>query len=993
MSKRIATQRGMIEIENSKVKCFLGTGEFIKSSEDLFHQYNTDIVTKEETFFMLGKEKYLIINPIPEKKIFIITKEGKTYKSTIYFLEDIKNIILGLNIVNPVYYKEGQYKSFEDDDDYKIFLFGSKINKIKDLKKKEIDFTSLKKNYEEFKFQNSIKLKDINKNISLYSNIDNIGEQNYYITTERNYQKSNLNKFCKNEKRDEIDDVIYGIFGNYACGKSIFLVYFNYVNELPSIYLNLKIMKNSSETDGFQEILNNELMILFHKLNKSYEEYKKFIEKFSKEEYRDLLLLVKSIIEEIKTEKIIVIFDQYQEELFTDKTFITDLKKILFETDSKIKIIISSSINNGQIKDAYMDLIFGKISVKEEKKKEKNKTNDYIPYHFMEKLVNEGEIKKYIKNNYQDNNDNKHNENKNDENNNIIKDNKDNNDNNLNNNNNVINENNNVIKDNNSDINKAINDNVKDISNIINENNKNNNIVDVNDKDNKDINDKDNSNNAINNKEENYTNFNNTLKLFNFLPLYYNLCRQHKKNLDEFIENTKKRIEDKINKFNDKEKSCLEYLDAIRKMIDNEESENKLKCYCKNIPFKYFYIEKSDNNYILRTHFPLIKDIWNNIIMKKTVNLFDGEIKYDGNVIGSLLELNLITNIKNGKIPLNIDKFCKVDMIYEFGKFMENNDNDFIDKDIFITQNNQNAPGFDIAYLKGKDISSPKLAYIQVKKSLSSNKINMEQTKEIFQIKKDNFSKLFNFMPTEINLVYITLINNVIKKAIIDHCNYKRDKSKKVSDLGKNMNYLVYSINSLDNFCNSNYIQLYYYEPNTHNFYIKENNEFKKTDLDLFKKNKYKIPFIFDISYINKDYEENQNKCTEINIAYNSFLSKKRKKIEKFSFKIGEFDFETVFEFAKYYFKNTKIIGYVDLHKTHLDIQYFNSLPKKQAAVFLKLTNSDEYKVDCLIYNNYMFKQDNNELKLINNIKFDRNNDFIVIIGFDSILSSLTILL
>ena len=327
MAKKIANQRGMIEIENSNVKCFLGNGAFLQSSEDLFHQYKTDIVTQEESFFMLGEEKYLIINPIIEKKISIITKDGKTYKSTIYFLEDIKNIIYGLNIVNPVYFREGRYKSFADDNDYRIFLFGSKMNEIKDFKTKEIDFFSLKKNYEDFKLNNSIKLKDINKNISLYSNVDNIGEQNYFITAERMCQKSILNQFCGVEKRNEIDDVIYGIFGNYACGKSIFLVYFNYINEFPSIYLNLKILKNSSETDGFQEILNNELMILFHKLNKSYEEYKKFVEKFSKEEYKDLDLLLKSIIEEIKTQKIIVILDQYKEELFTDKTFITDLKK------------------------------------------------------------------------------------------------------------------------------------------------------------------------------------------------------------------------------------------------------------------------------------------------------------------------------------------------------------------------------------------------------------------------------------------------------------------------------------------------------------------------------------------------------------------------------------------------------------------------------------------------------------------------------------------
>ena len=59
----------------------------------------------------------------------------------------------------------------------------------------------------------------------------------------------------------------------------------------------------------------------------------------------------------------------------------------------------------------------------------------------------------------------------------------------------------------------------------------------------------------------------------------------------------------------------------------------------------------------------------------------------------------------------------------------------------------------------------------------------MQQTEQIFQTKKDNFSKLFLLEPKEINLVYITLINKMIKKAIIEHDIYKRDKNKKVSDL------------------------------------------------------------------------------------------------------------------------------------------------------------------------------------------------------------------
>ena len=126
---------------------------------------------------------------------------------------------------------------------------------------------------------------------------------------------------------------------------------------------------------------------------------------------------------------------------------------------------------------------------------------------------------------------------------------------------------------------------------------------------------------SINKQDDN--DFNDILKLFNYLPLYYNLCRQYIDNLKFFVEISKQRIEEKILRFNKNEKFNLIYLDNIRKFIDNEITINDLYFYNEYIPFKYFYIEKSDKKLILRTHFPLVKDVWNNIIMKETVDLFD----------------------------------------------------------------------------------------------------------------------------------------------------------------------------------------------------------------------------------------------------------------------------------------------------------------------------------------------------------------------------------
>jgi len=71
--------------------------------------------------------------------------------------------------------------------------------------------------------------------------------------------------------------------------------------------------------------------------------------------------------------------------------------------------------------------------------------------------------------------------------------------------------------------------------------------------------------------------------------------------------------------------------------------------------------------------------------LKETFSLFDGEIKYNNNAIVNLLELNLIVNIKDKNIPLDIDCFCKFDVIFELNKIIEKDIDDLNNKNIFIT--------------------------------------------------------------------------------------------------------------------------------------------------------------------------------------------------------------------------------------------------------------------------------------------------------------------
>ena len=914
--RRKIKDRGMIEMENSNVTCFFGKGDNLLSSKEIYLNLSAEKPKQIKAIYSLDEEKYLIYFPIPQKNISIITNDGKAYKSTIFFIDDIKHIIQGLKLSNPCYYFKGKYIPFKIELDYARFLFQKESNVIKDVEIDTIDEDKLKTAFNNFQIKDSNILNDINKNIYFYSKITHIQNEKYFITQQRTSLSVELDYFYENKKRNEIDDVMYGILGNYASGKSFFLMYYNYKSNYPSIYLNLKVLKNAFHTKGFANLLNNELIILFRKLNKNFDDFKNFISVFSPYGNQVFDTLIISIIEKIKANDAIIIFDQYQEEVFNDKNFIIKLKKILFSKDSNIKVIISSSMNDGPIRVAYLDFVLNtvKLEIDKKKKEEKeeegaegaeekvddNKTNRFIPYHFLERMVDIPVIKDNIKKKKMD---------------------------------------------------------------------KNKKFID-------------------------------SLELFNYLPLYFSLCLQHKDNLTNFIEDTKKKIEKKIKKIDKDIPFKLIYLDNIRKMIDNEISFGNLNAYSAHIPFKYFYIEKSSNSKLtLRTHFPLVKEVWNMIIMNEAVNLFDGELKYGGDVIGSLLELNLIINIKNKVIPLDIDDFVEVDTIHNFGEIKkkdmdndENDTNDYKNKNIFISQRNQNGQYFDIALIKGKNVKSPQLFYIQVKKSLSENKVNNQQMDMIFQQKKNNFFKLFNFIPDidNVNLVYISLYNDQIPQIIKMHDDYKNDKFKKVSDLGKANNNLVYSINQLYNFCNQNDIQLYYYDPKKHLFYSKNDNLFVISEFDLQIKKKNKTQYIFNNSYLLEELQMSENNSIKLNLNYHEFLQKKRSK--PFSYKVNEFDIGIVFEFAEKYFKNFKIIRYVDLHKAHNDFQIYD-LPNNGAIICIKINNKNEYEIVSFIYNNHLIKIENDEFKLERNTKLDRENDFLVEIGFDNIKEQLKIFL
>ena len=250
---------------------------------------------------------------------------------------------------------------------------------------------------------------------------------------------------------------------------------------------------------------------------------------------------------------------------------------------------------------------------------------------------------------------------------------------------------------------------------------------------------------------------------------------------------------------------------------------------------------------------------------------------------------------------------------------------------------------------------------------------------------------MFNLEPEDCNLVYISILNDKIKKALSKHYNYKTDKTKRIGELGKDITSIVYSINSLEKFCLENSLLLYYFNPNNNSFYIKDiNNNFSIVDLDLFKSQRDDgFNFRINFSVFFTDFDKNKNRCQEINSQYLKFKRNNiEHKVQKLNYTLDGLEADFIFNFAEKYFKNPSIYSYVNMEKYPIDFE-FKNLPKTKAIICLKKSELENYNIASLILKNSLYKNDNGmfvlENKNVQKINYDDNYDFIVVINFDDL--------
>ena len=745
-----------IQFNNNNFTCFINGYK----SEDIFNDLKKidnlpKIPLNNANYFNVTHKNVpfslTIIYKLTSVKIKFIDSRSKTFKGILYFIDDLINVLKELNFENPFYKEDNNYIPLDDISYALIFL--KNIKEIKNINKSlsNLDESNLRKIYAETssRYKNSKKnseyyLSELNININLFQDKIGLDNEKYFHFKDRHVIINSIEKFVKKKSENNIDNIIYCFYGSYSSGKSTTLLFLNFHWNICSIYLNLKVLKNSFPNYLFWDIIFKDSLYLFIK-NQSEDEYFNFISEFYKEnkEEKSLFKIILNLLDKIVEKECIVFLDQFSSSIENDiyRKLEVYLKKIATKDNIKIKIIVCSSINDKDLRKIHESYIF-----------EENSSNFFKFDYFPRNEIDQEDIKLSLKD-----------------------------------------------------------DKLKKI-----------------------LKDK-----------------------FDNIFLYGQLIEKCTDNITKFINDCKSNIKNKIFEFFQLlniENNVYEF-EIIRSNLNEPLSFDEAKKLSKYIPYKYFNlikIKEYDNDeprIKINCYFPLIKEIWEEIIVEKTFIFFSGEIsQFEGKIVGTILELNFKYHCLKNKNSLNIDSIIEVQKIVEMNKIISSETNDYNNKVIFFTQAQENAAHYDFSVFDGKNPINKKFCLVQVKKGYTNNKVNQNTVLGDYYAIKNNLSKNFNIKPDKVYLCYIGLINDTIMKKIKN--NEKRDKNTK-------------SCLKLYNFCNSNKIKILFFHP-IKNYFYKYNElskDFIQCPLDFFKDNMIiSLKFKFDIKdYLKYTIEINEN--------------------------------------------------------------------------------------------------------------------------------------
>ena len=323
-------------------------------------KFKLSIESNEEEYIIIIKknDKYLSSHPIFDNPILLIKGE-KQFK--IMSKEILNKIIIDYNRDYEFLWNNTQIKI----GDYEL----SKIKKI-EMKKKisylnSIETILIKEKYE--KEKNIIVINPIKLSPNFFLIEKKIKQNDYFKIILNDNRKELLNKLFEFEKKRE--NVFYYIIGSEGIGKSITFQYFSCISLSHILYLNLKLFSHLKK----EEILDcfyKEITKLFLTHNKNLEikilQIKDYLSNFtvviddklnSIDFFWELLFYFLNHCK-IFFFPLIIILDQYKS-VNIDKDNIQINKIIQKIVDLRnlyqIKMIISSSLNNKEIKTVFLN--------------------------------------------------------------------------------------------------------------------------------------------------------------------------------------------------------------------------------------------------------------------------------------------------------------------------------------------------------------------------------------------------------------------------------------------------------------------------------------------------------------------------------------------------------------------------------------------------------------------------------------------------------------
>ena len=327
---------------------------------DVFSDSGIHLLCDAESYI---KDKFFFADERFTLNIICSNKKTQTY--SVYSTYEIYEIVKDYNLDN-LYFNQDKY----DKNDNYLLEKNNIINFYYDLDE-FIGMPENDKKPKRYKYSEPILPKKLSKYYHLYFEDDNLSTKIiYYNTRERKSLFSLIthrliltNKFL--------------FVGPSGIGKSFFLLYLSRV--IPNcIYINLKVIRNLINLKEYIKI-KNVIAKECKRANLKVNEKKMFNKKIKEINEMNIPAIIKSLIDFFLNMDIIIILDQFKNDLSID-----DIKL------GKIKLIICSSINEKAIRQSCIENISNLL---------KGQKIDYNKYIYIPKLYqndNENENEKKL---------------------------------------------------------------------------------------------------------------------------------------------------------------------------------------------------------------------------------------------------------------------------------------------------------------------------------------------------------------------------------------------------------------------------------------------------------------------------------------------------------------------------------------------------------------------------------------------------------------------